>query len=466
MFKEVCIAVIAHNQEKLVLQEIKNISLFYKKESYRLVIVDNGSSDLLAQWLKSQDEIDYILCEGGIENYAAILNTVVLEFAGDDDLLVLSPHLLVLPECIVRMRQALERGEAAGAICAKTILAGSGTTEGKDFKAASAYAEKAAFECLEMISLETGAFLIRSECLQKTGSFDENLLLPENVMMDYSFRIIKEGFRIYRACNACMYQMVQAAGCYTQKYGADIDRAALKEKWGMNYFNQYPNWNLLSLIKRRKTEAFSVLEVGCDCGVNLLQVKNEYPNAHLCGMEINPNAAAIASHIAQVYTGNIEEEIPDFDCLLFDYIVFGDVLEHLKDPEKVLCECAKRLKPGGQVVACIPNLMHYSVIHGLLHGNFTYTDMGLLDRTHIHFFTYNEILRMFERAGFSMDTVLSVGRKEEAPAEVRQFVQGLLDLAGEKEEFMYYTFQYVVAASKKKDRMKKPADLKMRCKDA
>ena len=62
-------------------------------------------------------------------------------------------------------------------------------------------------------------------------------------------------------------------------------------------------------------------------------------------------------------------------------MVFGDVLEHLKDPERILRECASVLKSDGEILACIPNLMHYSVLHGLLHGNFTYMDTGLLDRT-------------------------------------------------------------------------------------
>lgn len=431
----ICIVVIAHNEEALVCQQFDRISRFSQQGGIRVVIVDNGSQDGLAQTLKGQTEIDYILCEGGIENYAAILNTVVSEFAGEDDLLVLPPHLLLQPECTSRLKKALYQDEMTGAVCANS------QTEDKNMQE----------ESQEIISLEAGACLVSRKLLQLTGGFDESLVLPENVWMDFSFRGICKGFHFYKAMDAYVQQPVQVCDIYTKKYGEDADRNVLKEKWGMNYFNRYPNMSLLSLINRKKSEPFTLLEIGCDCGVNLVQIRNLYKAANVFGMEINPNAAKIASHIAAVYTGDIEKEMPDFGYRKFDYIVFGDVLEHLKDPERVLRECAGILKPGGEILACIPNLMHYSVLHGLLHGNFTYTDTGLLDRTHIHFFTYNEIVKMFVRSGYTIGQVLYTGKKELASSEVKEFVEHLARLGSGTEEFMYYAFQYLVSA-----RLEKP----------
>ena len=70
-----------------------------------------------------------------------------------------------------------------------------------------------------------------------------------------------------------------------------------------------------------------------------------------------------------------------------DVLVFGDVLEHLRDPLAVLRRLVDRLAPGGTVAACIPNIGHWSVIASLMAGEWTYTDSGLLDRTHLRFFT-------------------------------------------------------------------------------
>lgn len=426
MGRGICIVIIAHNEEKLVWQQLHNISHFCQTGDVHAVIVDNDSQDGLAQSLKQQNEIDYILCDGGIENYAAILNTVVSEFAGGDDLLVLPPHLMLLPEGLGRLRDALYQDEATGAVCAYRVCAAQPKRK-------------------EVLSLEAGACLVSGKLLQSVGGFNEALKLPENIWMDLSFRGICSGFHFYEAEKDCVQQAAQACGCYTKRFGADADRDALKKIWGMHYFNLYPNVSLLSLISRKKTEPFALLEIGCDCGANLLHVKHTYEAASLCGVEINPNAAKIASQAAKVYVCDIEQEMPDFGKK-FDYVVFGDVLEHLRDPERIVRECAGILKPGGEILACIPNLMHYSVLHGLLHGTFTYTDTGLLDRTHIHFFTYNEMIKMFVHSGYAVEQVLYTGKKEMASNEERQFVDSLVGLGSGTEEFMYYAFQYLVSA--------------------
>ena len=122
------------------------------------------------------------------------------------------------------------------------------------------------------------------------------------------------------------------------------------------------------------------------------------------GLEINQNAAKIASKIANVRQGNIEDQQIPFEEK-FDYILFGDVLEHLRNPEGTISYCRKYLTSQGKIITSIPNLMHYSVIRELLKGNFEYTSTGLLDRTHIHFFTYNEIFHMFQENGYEIQEI-------------------------------------------------------------
>ena len=433
MERGICIVVIAHNEQKLVWQQLDRLASFRQPDGCHVVIVDNGSQDGLAQSLKEQNEIDYILCEGGIENYAAILNTVVSEFAAKEDLLVLPPHLLILEEGVSRLKKALYQDGATGAVCAGSYAAD--PLRGKQ---------------RELLSLEAGACLLSAKLLQATGGFNESLKLPENIWMDLSFRGICSGFHFYEVPDACVQQAAQACNSYTKKYGADADRETLKKIWGMNYFNQYPNVSLLSMIGKKKTEPFALLEIGCDCGANMMYVKNTFQAASLTGIEINENAAKIAAQTAKVHVCDIEAGLPDFGNTKFDYVVSGDVLEHLKDPERILRECASVLKSDGEILACIPNLMHYSVLHGLLHGNFTYMDTGLLDRTHIHFFTYNEIVKMFVRNGYAIKKVLYTGQKETVSSQEKAFVDGLRRLGSGTEEFMYYAFQYLVSAKKVK----------------
>lgn len=202
---------------------------------------------------------------------------------------------------------------------------------------------------------------------------------------------------------------------------------------------------MLGLIDSSQTASINVLEVGCDCGANLLWIKNKYPNANLYGLEINASAAKIADCVARVCVGNIEEYQMDFGNVKFDYIIFGDVLEHLRDPEGVLRYCKGFLKDDGKIIASIPNLMHFSVIRDLINGNFTYTDQGLLDRTHIHFFTYNEIVRMLTRTGMELIEGLSSAKKGYNATD-GEYVQRLVELSDGADEEMFLTFQYFIKA--------------------
>ena len=85
-----------------------------------------------------------------------------------------------------------------------------------------------------------------------------------------------------------------------------------------------------------------------------------------------------------------------------DCLIFGDVLEHLVDPWAGLARSARLVRDGGQILACIPNIQHYSVIVNLLRGRWDYQDEGLLDRTHLRFFTLASIRDLFVRAGLQV----------------------------------------------------------------
>jgi len=84
-------------------------------------------------------------------------------------------------------------------------------------------------------------------------------------------------------------------------------------------------------------------------------------------------------------------------------IVFADVLEHLRQPEEILSRCKQLLLPSGFVIASIPNIAHWSMRWNLLFGRFDYTNLGLLDRTHLRFFTYKSAFDLFEKSGYAVD---------------------------------------------------------------
>lgn len=98
------------------------------------------------------------------------------------------------------------------------------------------------------------------------------------------------------------------------------------------------------------------------------------------------------------------------------------------------------------MIANIPNVMHISVIEELLKGNFTYAETGLLDKSHIHLFTYNEIIRMFWEAGYDICQMGCVGHC--INDNQKKIIDRLLCIENTAERFMYEAFQYIVKAKK------------------
>ena len=164
---------------------------------------------------------------------------------------------------------------------------------------------------------------------------------------------------------------------------------------------------LYRFIERDATSACArVLEVGCHTGYFGAALK-------ACGFEvwgIEPDASAAAvaqSHLDRVLVGSVERYLnaPELDGERFDYVVFGDVLEHLSDPHAVLAGCGRLLREHGAVVASIPNVAHAAVRLMLLSGRWDYAENGILDDTHLRFFTVSSIHNLFESAGFDVEDV-------------------------------------------------------------
>lgn len=86
----------------------------------------------------------------------------------------------------------------------------------------------------------------------------------------------------------------------------------------------------------------------------------------------------------------------------YDYVLFADVLEHLREPKDALKWAVRLLKPDGKIVISIPNICHNDIIIKLFYDRFTYTDLGLLDNTHIHFWGLPDFAHFAEQAGLKI----------------------------------------------------------------
>ena len=167
----------------------------------------------------------------------------------------------------------------------------------------------------------------------------------------------------------------------------------------------YSNVNpeLLAAIPLHSTK---ILELGAGTGAFGAAFKRRNPQARWIGVELMSEAASLAADtLDEVYIADVENHTHELPWNAWqqsmDAIVLGDVLEHLKDPWSILSRLTTCLAPDGVVVACIPNVGHWTIIDGLLRGEFSYRDQGLLDRTHLRFFTASSMVQLFTDAGLT-----------------------------------------------------------------
>ncbi|MBD2088489.1 methyltransferase domain-containing protein [Microcoleus sp. FACHB-1515] len=193
-----------------------------------------------------------------------------------------------------------------------------------------------------------------------------------------------------------------------------------------------------------------VIDFGCATGylARLLRARG----CEVTGLEINASAAKHAEEfceqviVADLDYVSLSEILPNQK---FDVAIFGDVLEHLRNPWEVLEEVRSILTEEGYVVASIPNVAHGAVRLAMMQGKFQYEQLGLLDNTHLRFFTRQSVIDLFEQAGYTIETIdrtvmpifdgnwVPKVRKEDFSPEVVQSIEQQEDSD---------TFQYIVRA--------------------
>ncbi len=170
-----------------------------------------------------------------------------------------------------------------------------------------------------------------------------------------------------------------------------------------NFDLQLDDRNSLTLIAKQVERETVVLEFGPANG-RLTHYLKEHKNCKVYAVEIDEEAAKDASKYTEdILVGDIEklEWLTRWENIEFDYIIFADVLEHLRNPMEVLKQTKCLLKDEGKVLLSVPNVAHNSVLINLHRNIFSYTKVGLLDDTHIHLFSYYSLKEMCSFAGYT-----------------------------------------------------------------
>lgn len=407
------------------------------------VVVDNDSTDGLGEWIREQTDLTYVYMDEGSMGWGRVINRVRKELQIDTDLLIMEGHYVLTPKYLSRLMEVLYEDEnigAVGGVCNEAHYHQKISGNIHSYKEAIEQTGREEIAASKRtVILDPSAILWKKDALDVIGEFSEELDSVYAVMADYCLRMIMKDKKLMVCLNAFLWKLPTDNQSALSLWEWDL----MKERWGIHYLGSY-NEKLLRPIEKEWNDEISVLEIGCANGGTLTEIKNRYPGAKVYGTEINEHAVVLAAHFAEVVVNNMEDQNLPFNKNMFDYIIFGDVLEHLREPLEVLKYCKEYLRDGGCIIASIPNVMHISVMEQLLEGNFTYTEFGLLDKTHIHMFTYNEITKIFQEAGYEIErmdlTQLPIDDKQ------MKIIDGLLALGEKAERFMYETFQYVVRA--------------------
>ncbi|MEW7991956.1 MAG: glycosyltransferase [Candidatus Thiodiazotropha sp.] len=205
-------------------------------------------------------------------------------------------------------------------------------------------------------------------------------------------------------------------------------------------------------IVRRIPPGSRVLELGCATGYMSAYLRREL-GCYVVGVEYDRAMANKAkSACDRVIVGDVQK--PNWLKRLgderFDIITCADILEHLREPISLLQSLPGLLREGGRLLASLPNGAHAALRLELLEGRFTYEDTGLLDRTHLHLFTYHSLRELFVRGGFRVDE-LSYTFHDMADSEVESRLNRLGFEASERGLALFHTpeaaaFQFIVSA--------------------
>ena len=185
-----------------------------------------------------------------------------------------------------------------------------------------------------------------------------------------------------------------------------------------------------------------VLDVGCSSGYLARPLAER--GCTVVGIEQDPTAAALAREVCeQVLVGDVETMDLPFKPGSFDVVLCGDLLEHLRDPEAFMARVRPLLADGGRLVLSTPNVANWANRLGLLAGRWTYSDRGILDRTHVHLFTRRTLVETLERAGYR---VAELDFTVPVPVVGTPAVEGAAHAVGRLRP-PFFAYQFVVAAT-------------------
>jgi len=180
----------------------------------------------------------------------------------------------------------------------------------------------------------------------------------------------------------------------------------MNETYRFDNFINSTHSRIVNLIKPNSR----ILDVGCASGYLANKLVNE-KHCEVVGIELNDKLANKAKkYCTRVYISDVEYVELDEPEKYFDYIIFADILEHTKDPKSVILNLIKYLADYGVVLISLPNIANFRVRLNLMMGRFEYQNSGILDATHLKFYTQSTAKKLIKSCGLDITDIIPVGK--------------------------------------------------------
>ena len=374
---KVSIVILSYNAREMMIDCIESIRRNNSVKSYELVVIDNASTDGIADWLKEQDDI-VLRCNEENVGFPKGCNQGIELAEKDNDIMLLNNDTIVTENALFWLRMALCEPEvgASGSISNMVEkLSSEGT--GKEIRSKNEQLEFAVYNNVlleypyEMCLFLRGyALLFKRNVLKKIGNLDERFSPGNFEDNDICFRILQEGYKLVMCYNSFIFHYGSASFNKKKEWYSDIYKNnyfQFNKKYGfdVDYYTRQ-RFDLIEHIQKDISQNFKLLDIGCGCGSTMLRVEGLYPHADTIGVEKCSKAVGIGSRVAEIYCLDIEKQKLPFEKQSFDYIFMGNVLEQLSNPHATLLNIKEYLKPSGLIIASVYNCANIKNIYGLL----------------------------------------------------------------------------------------------------
>ncbi len=425
--------------------------------SYEIVVVDNNSSDGTREWLMEQHDVKLQLNDYNA-GFPKGCNQGIALACEDSDILLLNNDTIVMPRWLENMSKCLYSADDIGAVGA--VCNHNENLQGVDFS----YGDPGQMMALaeennisdssrweQKLFLIGYCLLIKREVLDKIGPLDEAFSPGYIEDNDLCMRIVTAGYRLM-LCHDCFIHHHLGTS-----FRANMDalypilfanREKFRMKWGFGpfLFDDIKHTSIRVLDEADRQKPLRVLDYACGIGVTLLKIKYRYPNALLFGWEPCATMANIARRVAVVSTAPFDHFIAGMPDGSFDYILLGQYLETVENPEKFLSVLKSKLRDGGCVICAVQNIMHYSVIRDMLAGHWHYPTETVVNKNYKNLFTLSDLTDIFSRCGYKNQHTF---HWYSAPSDVDwPLINQLCEAGEEKRSYIYTTYLFSVRFQK------------------